>query len=169
MKALLALLAFTNPAWAACDANENMFMSCQIEKSQSILRVCFDERDVFYRFGPLGQKPDLEISVSIADVDYTPWPGVGQAIWEEVSFQNDGHHYTVHVGFDRMFDEEEYNATPHHGFGGVLVTRGDVEVVALSCSRASVDFGWDVALFEAKTNLGNVWDDRTREWVELPD
>ena len=171
MRLVLPFVLVASPAWAVCDAGEQLFMSCQIENSANILRVCFDKDNVHYRFGPAQQTPDLALSEAIGAVDYTPWPGVGRAIWEEIAFRNNDYRYTVSVGFDRMFDEAEYNATPHHGFGGVRVTRGaaDAEVVSLSCERATVDFGWDDTLFRMKNALGFVWDDRLREWIELPD
>jgi len=72
MRYILALLAFTNPAWAACEDGEVKFMSCQIENSTNVLHVCYDEQVVHYRFGPTDQAPDLALSSTIADVDYTP-------------------------------------------------------------------------------------------------
>ena len=171
MRYLLALFVFTNPAWAACEDGEVKFMSCQIENSINVLRVCYDEQAVHYRFGATGQTPDLALSSTIGAVDYTPWPGIGRSIWEEIRFENDGYRYAVHAGFERMFGDEEYEDVPHRGFGGVNVTRGadEVEVVTLDCDRASVDFGWDDTLFNAKTALGFVWDDRTRMWTANPD
>lgn len=171
MKVLFALFAFTNPAWADCEVGEMTFMSCRIENSTSILRVCYDSQTVHYRFGAADQTPDLALSSSIAAVDYTPWPGVGRSIWEEIRFENDSYLYTVHAGFERMFDEEEYEDIPHRAFGGVSVTTGEdeAEVVTLSCERATVSFGWDDALFKAKNALGYAWDDRARVWVASPD
>ncbi len=169
MKLAVPFIVVANTAWAACDAGEQTFMSCRIEDSANVLRVCFDTNDVHYRFGPAKQAPDLALSQSITDVAYVPWPGVGQAIWEEVAFRNGAYRYTVWAGFDRMFDEAEYNATPHHGFGGVRVTTvaDNVEVVTLECERATVEFAWDDILYRAKNARGLVWDDRTRTWGPL--
>ncbi|MCF2904542.1 hypothetical protein L0666_06050 [Octadecabacter sp. CECT 8868] len=169
MRFAIALIAITNPAWAVCLPSEAAFMSCQIENSESVLRVCFTEHTAYYRFGALGQLPELELKESIETFDYTPWPGVGRAIWETVQFENNGYSYEVSAGFERMFDEEEYEDIPHRNFGGVRVTRGDEVITDLSCARETVDFTWDVALGEAKNNLGYVWDHLTREWNALPD
>ncbi|MCF2870018.1 hypothetical protein L0664_02965 [Octadecabacter sp. G9-8] len=169
MKAIFALLAFTNAAWADCLDGEGTFLSCRIADSENVLRVCFTATDTFYRFGPLGQTPDLELMEPIASVDYQPWNGVGRSISEAITFNTGPYSYLTYAGFERMFGEEEYEDIPHRSFGGVTVTKNDTEIARLECDRSSVDFGWDVALFEAKQALGFVWDDRNREWVELPD
>ena len=89
MKYVLALIAFTNPAWAACLAGEEAFMTCQIENSTKSLRVCFDDQTTFYRFGTVGKPPELTLSEPIVTVDYRPWPGVGRSIAEGATFMND--------------------------------------------------------------------------------
>ena len=169
MRSILALLAFTNAAWAECGPNEQTFMSCQIENSSDILRVCFDETDIHYRFGPRGKTPELALSDSIAMVDYLPWPGLGRAIWESVTFRTGDYAYEVTGGFERPFDEEAYEDIPHRSFGSVYVTRGGEDLIDLSCDRSTVDFAWDVRLWTAKTDLGFSWNDREKVWVELPD
>lgn len=165
----MALLAFTNAAWAECLPGEEAFMSCQIDGSENILRVCFDHTTTFYRFGQRDQTPDLEMSEPIATVDYRPWPGVGRSIAEGVSFANEGYAYDVFAGYERMFGEEEYEDIPNRNFGGVRVSRDNVQVAELVCARETVYFAWGEGLWTAKHNLGVVWDYQRREWVELPD
>lgn len=169
MRYVIALMACTNPAWATCLDGEEAFMSCQIEDSTKSLRVCFDATTTYYRFGALGQPPELELSQPVATVKYTPWPGVGRSIWERVQFENEGYSYEVAAGFERMFGDEEYEDIPHRSFGGVRVTRGDDVILDLSCVRETVEFAWGEGLWTAKHNLGVVWDYDRRDWVELPD
>ncbi|WP_375280424.1 hypothetical protein [Pseudooctadecabacter sp.] len=144
-------------------------MSCQIDQSGQSLRVCFTADTAFYRFGPPKGEPDLEISQPLGFLDYQPWPGVGRSIFETVVFSNEGYDYTVFAGFDRMFGDETEKDHPSPRFGGVTVTRGEEELAALTCSRQTVDFAWGEGLFEAKQNLGYVWDFDSRSWIALPD
>jgi len=118
MRYLLALFVFTNPAWAACEDGEVKFMSCQIENSINVLRVCYDEQAVHYRFGATGQTPDLALSSTIAAADYTPWSGIGRSIWEEIRFENDGYRYAVHAGFERMLATRSMRMYPTAGSAG---------------------------------------------------
>jgi hypothetical protein len=169
MKYVLALIAFTNPAWAACLAGEEAFMTCQIENSTKSLRVCFDDQTTFYRFGTVGKPPELTLSEPIVTVDYRPWPGVGRSIAEGVTFMNDDYTYNVFAGFERMFGDEEYEDIPHRSFGGVRVQQGGIHMIELVCALKTVEFAWGEGLWSAKHNLGVVWSYETDDWVELPD
>lgn len=144
-------------------------MSCQIEQSDSSLRVCFTADTAIYRFGSPKEEPDLEITEPVGSLVYEPWPGVGRSIFETLVFSNEGYDYTVFAGFDRMFGDETEQDHPTPRFGGVTVSRGADELAALSCSRQTVDFVWGEGLFKAKQNLGYLWDFDSRSWVELPD
>ena len=166
---VIAFVVFTHPTWAACSDGEDTFMSCQIKNSDRVLRVCFTKDTAHYRFGALGQPPELSLSEPIASLDYIPWSGVGRSIAEGVIFQNEGYRYVVAAGFERMFGDEEYEDISHRGFGGVRVLLNDDTVTALDCARETVDFAWGEGLFDLKRNLGFTWNDRTREWIELPD
>jgi len=163
------IAGFAVSAQAECLTGERTFMSCQIEDKTAILRVCFTNTDIHYRYGPRGSAPELSITETIGTVNYRPWNGVGRSIVEEVEFQTGRFAYRVYAGFERIFDEEEYEDIAHRQFGGVRVFEGDAEIATLLCERKTVDFAWEVELFEAKEGLGFVWDHREREWVELPD
>ncbi|MBU2992739.1 hypothetical protein Q4555_03970 [Octadecabacter sp. 1_MG-2023] len=169
MRLAIAVIFITNPAWGACLPGEQTFMTCQIEGSSKSLRVCFNAHTAYYRFGALDERPELELKESIETVSYTLWPGVGRSIWEAVQFENLDYSYEVHGGFERMFDDEEYEDVPHRSFGGVRVTQGETVVQELSCARETVDFTWDVTLGEAKNDLGYAWSFEANEWIALPD
>ncbi len=160
---------FASIGHCTCLDDEQTFMSCKIDGRAAVLRVCFDETHVHYRFGALSRAPELAINDSIGTVEYRPWNGVGRSIAEGIRFQTDGYEYDVYAGFERMFGDEEYEDIPHRSFGGVIVTRGEQEIAHLMCNRASVKFGWDDELFKAKQALGYVWDFHDRSWIELPD
>ena len=167
IRATLLCLCAT-AAHAECAADQQTFMSCQIAGGAKVLDVCFDADMAQYRYGPAG-KPELTLREPVATLTYTPWPGVGRAIWEEVTFANGGHTYTVHGGFDRpMGDEKPEDMTNAH-FGGVVVRKGDDILAELLCDPATVDFAWGEGLFDAKQDLGLVWDDRSQEWIAKPD
>ena len=144
-------------------------MSCRIAETGKLLRVCYTDLDVFYRFGPPDTPPELELVDPVEGIDYIPWNGVGRSIAETIWFDNGGYSYEVYAGFERMFGDEEYEDIPHRSFGGVRVVRGDVQVTELTCARDTVDFGWGEGLYTAKTDLGFVWDYGERLWVQTTD
>lgn len=169
LKTIGATVLIAGSAQAGCLEGEVTFLSCQIENSSAVLRVCHDDTTIHYRFGALGEAPELELSEDIWTVDYRPWGGVGRAIFEEVDFSTGPYIYTVYGGYERMFGDEEYEDIPHRSFGGVVVFQGDVEIANRQCQRETVDFAANPELFDAKEALGSVWDYRVREWIELPD
>jgi len=169
LKTIGAAILVAGSAQAGCLEGEATFMSCQIENSTAVLRVCHDDTMIHYRFGALGQPPELELSEEIWTVDYRPWGGVGRAISEEVTFRTGTYSYVVYGGFERMFVDLEYEDVSLRSFGSVIVSRDGEEIASLQCLRKTVDFAVFPELFEAKEFLGAVWSDRDRVWVELPD
>lgn len=146
---LLALLAA--PAHAACQGDEAF--SCRI--GNKTLDVCYWKGMLNYRFGPEG-KPELTLYELLETVAYTPWPGIGRAIWDSVAFQNEGVTYEVWSSFDKM-DE---NAVME---GGVNVMRGDKTLATLTCDKGSVGRGLDT-LSELKAGIGQCFDHETQSW-----
>ena len=145
---LASVLVISAAQASACDIP---LMGCTFEGGAKTLKVCLGETDVSYSFGPTGGTPDLFLSEPITSIDYTTWPGVGSAIWETITFYNDGYSYEVLAGFERNPED------PQH-FGGITVRQGEEEIASLTCDPDSSDFGWDVALFEAKEAAGLCWD-----------
>lgn len=165
IRSIIIFAASATSAIAACDADQQTFVSCQIEDRNAQLAVCFDAETVTYSFGPAGN-PELTLSEPVTTVAYTPWPGVGRAIWEEVTFQNGNYSYSAYGGFDRMFGDETEEDHPTPQFGGVVVRRDDAIVAELSCDPATVDFGWGEGLWDAKHAAGLTWDYGTHGWLE---
>lgn len=148
---VIALLA-ASPAWAACQGDEAF--SCPI--GGKTLDVCYWKGMLTYRFGPEG-KPELTLTEPLETVDYFPWPGIGRAIWESVSFRNEGVTYEVWSSFDRL-DE---NAVME---GGVNVLTKDETLATLTCNKGSVESGLD-RITDLKAGIGQCWDYETRVWT----
>jgi hypothetical protein len=155
---LLALLAapLAAPAHAACQGDEAF--SCRI--GAKTLDVCYWKGMLTYRFGPEG-KPELTLNEPLETVNYTPWPGIGRAIWDSVAFRNEGVTYEVWSSFDRM-DE---NAVLE---GGVNVLEGDTTLATLTCDKGSVAHGLD-ALYDLKSGTGQCWNMESQAWTRSCD
>ncbi len=149
--------------YAACAANLETFLSCDVGRSGKVLNVCFDDTIITYSFGRPGA-PDLGLAETIADVDYTPWPGAGRTIWEEVQFQKGEYSYIAHAGFERIFEDATEEIQTSEPFGGVVVMRRDQTIADLSCIPGTVAAPWGTGLFDAKIAAGLTWDSLAREW-----
>jgi len=158
---LLAMTGWAGAAGAACLPDEQTFMACMIAENGKSLSVCFDADTIHYRFGAPDQPPELALSSPVADIGYTPWPGIGRAIWESVIFPNNGHVYEVFAGFDRMIQEYD---PENPAFGGVHVLRDDLVIAELRCAPETLDFKWGDGLFVAKEAAGMTFDLESQTW-----
>lgn len=153
--ALAGGIATVSSQAIACNLS---LMACSFDNGAKTVEVCLSFDQVTYAFGPAEGEPDLLLSEHVTTVDYLPWPGVGSAIWETVTFYNGDYSYAVTAGFER-------NPENPKSFGGISVRRGTEEVANLTCDPESVDFGWEVALFDAKRAAGMCWNDApNRGW-----
>jgi hypothetical protein len=150
---LLAFLAasVSGPTFAACQG-EAVF-SCPIGKKT--LAICHAKGLLTYSFGRIG-KPELTISEPLETVAYTPWPGIGRAIWDAVAFENEGVTYEVWSSFDKM-DE---NAVLE---GGINVMQGDKTLASLTCDKGSVERGLET-ISDLKAGIGQCWNYDSRTW-----
>jgi hypothetical protein len=152
MRATLLLLALAaSPAQAACQGDTAF--SCQI--GAKTLQVCYWKGALIYAFGP-ENAPELTIAQPLETADYTPWPGIGRAIWDSVAFTNQGTTYDVWTAFDRL-DE---NAVLE---GGVNVLEGDTLLATLTCDRGSVATALDTVGI-LKAGIGQCWDHESLTW-----
>lgn len=157
----VALCLLTHPA-LACLPGESVFMSCTIQESGERLEVCSTASDVTYRFGPPDRAPDLELSVPLPDAKYEPWSGVGRAISEGISFQNERYTYEVYAGFNRRLEDEDANAP--RSFGGVRVRRDGAPLLQAICLPQTVTFTWSADLWDQMHDFGLRWDYGLRAW-----
>jgi len=153
--ALAGGVAAVSTQAAACNLP---LMACSFDDGAKTVQVCLSFDQVTYTYGPKFGDPELTLSENVTTIDYLPWPGVGSAIWETVTFYNGDYSYEVLAGFER--DPENPQS-----FGGISVRRDDEEVANLTCDPDSVEFGWEVALFDAKRAAGQCWRDApNRGW-----
>lgn len=155
MRTALLLIALAAPAaspvWATCQEEE--VFSCPIGKK--VVEVCAWRGELTYSFGRKGS-PELILYEPLETVAYTPWPGIGRAIWDSVAFENEGVTYEVWSSFDRM-DE---NAVLE---GGVNVMQGDKTLATLACDKGSVDRALD-GISDLKAGIGQCYDNGSRSW-----
>ena len=142
MKVLVALLVVTNPAWAECDPDQNMFMACSFPNGKYV-EVCLTDELARYRYGRPGQSPELHLALPYGDgAEFVPWQGIGRTIWEAVRFTNEDVVYEVYGGFDRVEAVEwdpETEVSPV--FGGIYVEDRQGEVLArLECTPGTVEY-----------------------------
>lgn len=156
MRAAFLFLLLTAPAYASCPGD--VAFSCPIGKKT--LEICHANGTLTYQFGRAGN-PELIISEPLETVAYTPWPGIGRAIWDSVVFKNEGVTYEVWSSFDKM-DE---NAVLE---GGVNVMEGDEMLAALTCDKGSVGAALD-RIIELKAGIGQCWDFESRSWSSTCD
>ncbi|WP_320241635.1 hypothetical protein [Cognatiyoonia sp. IB215182] len=160
----MLLCLSTGAAHAGCATGLTTFLTCEVGAKRKALDVCYDDQIVTYSFGPVGA-PELLLTETVANIDYTPWPGVGRAIWENVTFQNGDYGYTVFAGFERLFGEMSDADLPDPHFGGVVVRRAGTTIAELECTAGTVEAPWDDALFRAKEATGQTYDHSRRIWL----
>lgn len=131
-----------------------------------MVSVCYDDSTAVYTYGAPGQTPELTLRENIATLDYTPWPGVGRAIWETVTFRNGDYRYSVTGGLDRISSESPDAAVETTSFGGVTVSQDEVVIADLTCATKGLAFEWADTLFAAKTAAGATYDPATYSWSQ---
>lgn len=151
--ALLPCLALASAAAAECAGGEQVF-ACQIGKKS--LELCRIGDDLTYAFGPPGS-PDLTISESLTTVNFTPWPGVGSAIWENVVFVNEGFAYEVWTSQERNAEED----TPLEA--GINVLNGEELVAELRCDEGTPSQALE-GIWDLKESVGLCWEFDSQSW-----
>lgn len=169
IKSALFLMVLANPAWATCGGYEQTFLYCEVVNSSKTISVCHDDGFASYRFGSYMGTPELELIEDIATLDYTPWPGAGDTIWEDVAFSNEGYTYAVFVAIKRTIPDDREGMVGETHFGGVTVRRGDAEIANLTCEPDTIYMDSMSSLSWAKNRLGYSWNVTDEEWVALPD
>lgn len=150
MRGALLLLALAAPATA------EPFFACDFGGGRD-LSVTHDAETARYAF----RHPtnSLTLTRPFSEVHYTPWPGVGGTIWEEVGFDNAGFRYSVFASIDRAPEAEPRRR------GGVIVFQGDREITRLECLPGSIQFDWGTGLFDAMEGAGQCYDPAAQSWA----
>lgn len=154
MRAALLLLALASPAAAACP-NDSEIFSCTIDGKP--LQVCHWKGALIYNFGP-EDKPELSLSTPLETAAFTPWPGIGGAIWETVAFPNQGYTYEVWTSVER--DPEATGGLE----AGINVLQGEAMVAQLACDPGTPSQSLDV-IYGLKEAIGQCWDFDTKAWT----
>ena len=132
--------------------------SCTFDGDAKAVQVWVDGDFLTYDFGDGRKSTDLSLSQSLFDGTFAPWPGVGSAIWESVTFYNDGYAYSVWSSTLR-----DDNGPPEAG--GIDVTNGSKTVAALVCDRGSVSSDF-AGLSDAMYARGLCWDYGSAQWLQ---
>ncbi len=150
MKHILVLLVLSFGAPAHADLS--IFL-CSVGTKE--LSVNADANYVSYAFGP-PSAPELELVNPLERNGFTPWPGIGRAIFESVAFENEGFSYVVHWSLDRLMPGGVME-------GGVTISGGgDVETTLL-CDPGSVQAPF-FTLSDHLSGAGLCLDLEARSW-----
>lgn len=152
---LLTLVLLPSAAFADCAPGNEIF-SCKIGKN--ILEICDTGAALAYSFGKPGN-PDLTLTEPIETVDFTPWPGIGGAIWENVTFYNKGYSYEVWTSIQR--DPQDTSGRS----GGVTVMNGEKTQATLTCDQGTASQSLDV-IYDLKQRAGQCWNFETKAWAQ---
>lgn len=135
--------------------------ACTFKDGATAVKVCLNSESVTYAYGPNGGTPDLALEVSIADAEYTPWPGVGRSIAEGVTFRNGAFSYEVFGGSPKLDENDELGPM----FGGIIISENDNVIARLTCDEGSVEWGGygTDGIYGAKTAVGQCWE--IDQWV----
>ncbi|SHE50436.1 hypothetical protein SAMN05444273_101618 [Litoreibacter ascidiaceicola] len=155
---LIFTFALCLPASAVADCSPNMttLVSCTTGKGAKALDLCTDGASVLYRFGKVGGSPDLELVRTVRQVGYTPWPGVGSAIWEAVTLDNGAYTYEVSSAVDRTPENAQVR-------GGVEVFQSGQHIASVQCDAGSVVTNID-ALYAMREAAGLCYDPASFAW-----
>lgn len=148
---LPALFLAATPVVADCITAAESFLMCKTGGGAKELRACWGPGDAGYQFGPEGSTPELVLSVPLAELDFIPWAGVSNSIWEEANFLNGDVQYSVWHRIDRTPEGDPPAA-------GVTVTRGDETLADLECDPGTIRANFE-GLYEAKSAIGQCWED----------
>ena len=156
----LAVICSTLATGALADS---LHFACHFPNGKAVT-VTHTDATATYRFGRPGRESELTITRPVADVHLTPWPGIGRTIWEEVTFFNEGHSYTLHASIERVYPDDENAEIEAHLFGGLIVRKGERELARLTCLPQTINFPWGTGLFDAKVGAGQCYDQNSRDW-----
>lgn len=155
-------------AKADCAPGQELYLSCEIEGESASLSVCYDEETAEYRYGPIGGEPTLILTETIENLHFTPWPGVGGAIWDDVTFRHDGADYVVTGGIERIFPEDEDEEIKLIPFGGVGIVRDGEQTARLMCAPETIEYEPGGNICNYKQEKGQVWNRSEGRWTPAP-
>jgi hypothetical protein len=130
-----AILFALGPGVAAAECVGTTLVSCKVAGSAKRIELCLNGGNLRYRFGAPGQV-ELELTRGVEQVAYTPWPGIGRTMWEELTLENEGVTYQFSSYTEKPMEE---GSEDDLALGTDLnVLRGDKLLVQLTCDPAQV-------------------------------
>jgi hypothetical protein len=160
---VFALLCVGGVAHANCPQDTEVLFSCDIAHSSKRLATCLHGDEVSYEFGAQGW-PELEMTRHVRDVEFMPWPGVGQNLWETTTLSNQDHEYRMTYVINR---EGASEADDYSIRGFLEVYRDGSKLVQLECEPQTLLFsGYPSYLYDAKRAAGQVWNLEAQRWDE---
>lgn len=147
---------------------ETPFMHCSVGGRDGQVSVSFAEEAAYYRFGSIGQAPELEIITPYASLQkYHPSGHDMREISETIEFLNGDYSYGVTMGFyDGWIDAGDWDEDnfgkinkPTQGdeeFGSVVVKKNGIKQVEFSCLSETVLWNRN-ALFQSLSAAGYTW------------
>ncbi|MEX0304562.1 MAG: hypothetical protein AB3N24_19260 [Leisingera sp.] len=156
---LTGCFTFAVNAVQACPDGATTLVSCSLTGGANYLETCLLGDHATYAFGDAGRRPDLALARHVRDVDMTPWPGIGNSIWEAFTFETEGFSYTVHY----TLEKDPGARVPLSG--GVIIGKDGQVVAHMQCDIGSVvSAGYSLPLFEVKEAAGQVYSLETQSW-----
>lgn len=146
---------------AGCASDQIDIMYCELEDNDKYLSICFDDTAALYEYGKIDGEVELSLQEPFKTFEFTPWSGLGKAIWEEYTFNNNEYSYIVNAGFHRPWGDEIAGSENRH-FGSITVKRNDEEIAVLNCKSTS--WIWGVA-DDAMIAAGYQWDSHNSQWL----
>lgn len=136
-------LTFSGSSLMAQCLNGPELFSCTFSQGKKAVHICQDGAEYTYAYGRIGQAPDLTLQRGLADLHFTPWPGIGRYFWEEVKFFNKSVTYWIRFSVDRLSEEDAVAE------GELAVYEGEERLALLVCDGGSVQTNF--------TPLANAW------------
>ena len=154
---LAVLVLCAAPAAGAAACPDLTVLSCTLDQGEKRLQMCQVGNALTYRYGANVQPAELALTEPLANGTYTPWTGVGSAIWESARFNAKGYIYETWASAD-------WQAPGAPVEGGVNVVQGAKTIAALTCDPGSVQAGF-TALFAVMENQGYCYDRTLFGWA----
>ena len=147
-------------AGAACGAGDTNVLSCSLLDRQTEVSLCIGGDTIFYAYGGFGEKPEVQLSAPVAEIESRPWSGIGRTIWETVTFRDGDFAYEVNLGATTVQEGDEL---VRQDAGGVAVFVNGQEMTYVECDAKSATAGiWAVS--DAKEAAGICWNPNAFEW-----
>ena len=130
---IVAVILFTQSAYAKCEGGSKTVFSCVTTKGKQI-EVCDDGKTIEYSFGKPKGKSEIVVKVPRSHASTSQWDGMGRYVSYSVDIPNGNTTYNVFWGVDRLTDEHAIEA-------GVNVVIKNKTAATVKCSGKNIEQG----------------------------